>query len=147
MPLDQHDDLQPHRVINPYPGVHVLHTPDFLVDMTSSARRKLITPPLTDPSRVDEHVRKTMERLRTQRAFRRHLGGAQNVERDSDFVGDGYAELVEYCGTTWCYECAGGVRYISHFWLSYNYFSFMFSSCHLGFSTDIDVEQNRWLYH
>ena len=34
--------------------------------------------------KVDEHVRKTIERLRTQRAFRQQLGGAQNVGSDTD---------------------------------------------------------------
>ena len=84
MSFDRHDDLQSLCVMNPYPERHVLHTPDSLVDRHSSVRRKLPTPPLTDPSKVDEHIRKTIERLITQRAFQRHLGGAQNVESDSD---------------------------------------------------------------
>ena len=83
MSVEQHSDLQSLRVKNPYPEIH-LHIPDSLADSQSSVRRKLPTPPLTDPSRVDEHVRRTIERLRTQRAFRRHLGGAQNVGSDSD---------------------------------------------------------------
>ena len=37
-----------------------MHTPDSLVDRHSSVRRKLPTPPLTDPSRVDEHVQETL---------------------------------------------------------------------------------------
>ena len=53
----------------PYPEIPVLHTPGSLVDRHSSVRRKLPTPPLTDPSQVDEHVRRTIERLRSQRAF------------------------------------------------------------------------------
>ena len=81
---EQHTDLQSPRVTNPYPERYVLHTPDSLVDRQSSVRRKLPKPPLTDPREVDEHVRKTVERLRTQKAFRRHLGGAQNVGSDSD---------------------------------------------------------------
>ena len=72
----------------------VLHTPGSLVDRHSSVRRKLPTPPLTDPSRVDEHVRRTIERLRTQKAFRRHLGGAQNVGSDSDLSEMGVQNVV-----------------------------------------------------
>ena len=80
MSYEKHTDLQSLPVENPYPEMPVLHSPDSLVDRHSSVRRKLPTPPLTDPREVDEHVRKTVERLRTQKAFRRHLGGAQNVE-------------------------------------------------------------------
>ena len=76
---EQHTDLQSLRVTNPYPEMPVLHTPGSLVDRHSSVRRKLPASPLTDPSRVDEHVRRTIERLRTQKAFRRYIGGAQNV--------------------------------------------------------------------
>jgi len=76
----------------------VLHTPGSLVDRQSSVRtsvrRKLPTPPLTDPSKVDEHVRRTIERLRTQKAFRRHLGGAQNVGSDSDLSEMGVQNVV-----------------------------------------------------
>ena len=39
---------------------------------------------MLDPREVDEHVRRTIERLRTQRSFRRHLGGAKNIGSDSD---------------------------------------------------------------
>jgi len=88
MASDEHTYAQSLPVENPYPGMPVLHTPGSFVDSQSSVRtsvrRKLPTPPLTDPSQVDEHVRKTIERLRTQKAFRRHLGGAQNVGSDTD---------------------------------------------------------------
>jgi hypothetical protein len=46
-------------------------------------RRKLPTPPITDHREVEEHVRKTVEKLRTQRAVRQGLGGAQNSDSDS----------------------------------------------------------------
>ena len=49
---------------------------------------------MTDPREVDEHVRKTFERLRTQKAFRRHLGSAQNVESDSDLSVMGAQNVV-----------------------------------------------------
>ena len=84
----EHTDLQSLPVENPYPGMPVLHTPGSFVDSQSlvrtSVRRKLPTPPLTDPSQVDEHVRKTIQRLRTSKDYRRHLGGAQNVGSDTD---------------------------------------------------------------
>ena len=94
MSVRKHTDLQSLPVENPYPEMPVLHSPDSLVDRHSSVRRKLPTPPLTDPREVDEHVRKTVERLRTQKAFRRHLGGAQNVESDSDLSVMGVQNVV-----------------------------------------------------
>ena len=69
MSSDEHTDLQSLRVTNPSLRDMFLYTPDSLVDGHSSVRRKWPTPPLTDPREVDEHVRKTIERLRTQKAF------------------------------------------------------------------------------
>ena len=79
MSVEKHTDLQSLPVENPHPDCHAVHTPDSLVDIHSSVRRKLPTPHLLDPREVDEHVHRTIERLRTQRSFRRHLGGAKNI--------------------------------------------------------------------
>ena len=94
MSIKQPTDLQSLPVKNPYPEMPVLHTPDSLVDRHSSVRRKLPTPPLLDPREVDEHVRRTIERLSTQRSFRRHLGGAQNIGSDSDLSVMGVQNVV-----------------------------------------------------
>src|SRR5208282_4530439 len=94
MSYEKHTDLQSLRVENPYPEMPVLHTPSSLVDRPSSVRRKLPTPPLLDPREVDEHVHRTIERLRTQRSFRRHLGGAQNIGSDSDLSVMGVQNVV-----------------------------------------------------
>ena len=81
---EQHSDLQTSRVTDPDPEMPVLHTPESLAGRPSSVRRKLPTPPLTYPRKVEEHIHKTMERIRAHKAFRRHLSGAQNIESDSD---------------------------------------------------------------
>ena len=93
---EQHDDVKSLRFAIPHSEIPVLHTPESFADRPSSMRRKLPTPPLTDHSRVEEHVglRKTMERLRTQKAFRRHLGGAQNSESDTDMSVVGMQNLM-----------------------------------------------------
>ena len=81
---EQHDDVQSLRATDPDPEMPVLHTPEFLAGRPSSVRRKLPTPPLTDPSKVEEHIHKTMERIHAHKAFRRQLGGAQYIESDSE---------------------------------------------------------------
>ena len=91
---EQHDDVESLRVTNPHSEIPVLHTPESLAGRPSSMRRKLFEPRLTDHNRVEEHVRKTIERLRTQRAFRRHLGGAQNSESDTDMSVVGMQNLM-----------------------------------------------------
>ena len=80
---EQRDDVQSLRVDGPDPEMCGLQTPESIVDKSVRVRRKLPTPPVTDPGEVEEHVRRTIDKLRTQRAFRRHLGGAQNSDSDS----------------------------------------------------------------
>ena len=81
---EQHSDSQHSRAEDPDPEMPVLHTHESLAVRPSSVRRKLPTPPLTDPRKVEEHIHNTMERIRAHKASRRHLGGAQNIESDSD---------------------------------------------------------------
>ena len=71
---EQRDDVQSLRVDGPDPEIFGLQTPETIVDRSLRVRRKLSTPLITDPREVEEHVRKTIDKLRTQRAFRRHLG-------------------------------------------------------------------------
>ena len=92
--FEQHDDAKSLRVANPQSEIPFLHTPESLAGRPSSVRWKLPTPPLIDPSGVEEHVRKTIERLRTQRAFRRHLGGAKKSESDTDMSVVGMQNLL-----------------------------------------------------
>ena len=80
---EQRDDVQSLRVDGPDPEMCGLQTPESIVEGSVRVRRKLPTPPVTDPREVEEHVRRTIDKLRTQRAFRRHLGGAQNSDSDS----------------------------------------------------------------
>jgi hypothetical protein len=70
-------------VDGPDPEMFGLQTPESIVDRSVRVRRKLPTPPVTDPREVEEHVRQTLDKLRTQRAFRQHLGGAKNSDSDS----------------------------------------------------------------
>ena len=79
---EQRDGVQSLRVDGPDPGILGLQTPESFVDRSVRVRRKLPTPPLTDPRGVEEHVRRTIDKLRTQKAFRRHQGGAQNNDSD-----------------------------------------------------------------
>ena len=92
---EQHDDAKSLRVVNPHSEMPVLHTPESFAGKPSSMRRKLPTPPLTDPGAVEEHIHKTMERIRAHKAFRRHLGGAQNTESDSDLSVVGMQNLIK----------------------------------------------------
>src|SRR5208282_2550030 len=80
---EQRDDVQSLRVDGPDPEMCGLQTPESIVNGSVRVRRKLPTPPVTDPREVEEHVRRTLDKLLTQRAFRRHLGGAQNSDSDS----------------------------------------------------------------
>src|SRR5208282_5575526 len=79
---EQRDGVQSLRVDGPDPGIG-LQTPESMVDRSVRFHRKLPTPPLIDPKGVEEHIRRTMDKLRSHKVFRRHLGGAQN--NDSDF--------------------------------------------------------------
>src|SRR5208282_3844821 len=79
---DQRDGVQTLRVDGPDLEIG-LQTPESGVDRSVRVRIKLPTPPLIDPIGVEEHIRRTMDKLRTQKAFRRHLGGAQNNDSDS----------------------------------------------------------------
>ena len=79
------DRQQSLPVVDPDPEMPILQTPGAMSRIPlSSGRRKLPTPPLTDARDVEEHTRKTIERLREQRAFRRHVAGAQGNESESD---------------------------------------------------------------
>src|SRR5208282_2401264 len=80
---EQRDDVQSHRVDGPDPEMCGLQTPESNVDKSVRVRGRLPTPPVTDPGEVEEHVRRTIDKLLTQRAFRRNLGGAQNSDSDS----------------------------------------------------------------
>ena len=80
---EQRDGVQSLRVDGPDPEMFGLQTPESIVDRSVRVRRKLHLSPVTDPREVEEHVRRTLDKLRTQRAFRRHLGGAQNGDSDS----------------------------------------------------------------
>jgi hypothetical protein len=91
---EQHDDSKSLRVVNPHSEIPVLHTPESIAGIPSSVSRKLPTLPLTDPRKVEEHIHNTMERIRAHKAFRRHLGGAQNLESDSDLSVVGMQNLM-----------------------------------------------------
>ena len=91
---EQHDDAESLRVVNPYPEMPVLHTPESLADRPSSVRRKLPTPPLIDPRRVEEHINQTMERIPARKTVRQHMGGAHNNESDSDLSVAGMQNLM-----------------------------------------------------
>ena len=108
---EQHDDSKSLRVVNPHSEITVLHTPESFACRPSSMRRKLPTPPLTYPRRVVEHIHKTMERIRAHKAFRRHLGGAQNVESDSDLSVVGMQNLMSITAPVVC----GRRRVAAHF--------------------------------
>src|SRR5208282_6053958 len=97
----QHDDVQSLRVANPHSEIPVLHTPESLANRPSSVRRKLPTPPLTDPREVEEHIHHTMERIRAHKAFRRHRG-AQNIESDSDLSLVGMQNLMSITAPVVC---------------------------------------------
>src|SRR5208282_2720713 len=79
---EKRDGVQSLRVDGSDPEIG-LQTPESMVDRSVRVRRKLPTPPLTDPREVEEHVRRTIDKLRAQKAFRRYLGGAQNFDSDS----------------------------------------------------------------
>ena len=49
---------------------------------------------MTDPWKVEELIHNTMERIRAHKAVRRHLGGAQNIESDSDLSVVGMQNLM-----------------------------------------------------
>ena len=66
---EQRDDVQSLRVDGPEPKILGLQTPESIVDRSVRVRRKLPTPPLTGPTGVEEHVRRTIDKLRTQRVF------------------------------------------------------------------------------
>ena len=89
---EQRDGVQSLRVdgLDPETG---LQTHESMVDRSVRVRRKLPTPPLIDPRGVEEHIRRTMDKLRTQKAFRRHLGGAQNNDSDSSISTVGLQNL------------------------------------------------------
>jgi hypothetical protein len=89
---EQRDGVQSLRVDGPDPGIG-LQTPESMVDRSVRFHRKLPTPPLIDPKDVEEHIRRTMDKLRTQKAFRRHLGGAQNNDSDSSISTVGLQNL------------------------------------------------------
>ena len=90
---EQRNGVQSLRVDGPDPEIFGLQTPESIVDRSVRVRRKLPTPPLIDPSGVEEHIRRTMDKLRTQKAFRRHLGGAQNNDSDSSISTVGLQNL------------------------------------------------------
>jgi len=92
MMAEQRDGVQSLRVDGPDPEIG-LQTPESMVDRSGRVRRKLPTPPLTDPREVEEHVRRTIDKLRTQKAFRRHLGGAQSNDSDSSLSTVGLQNL------------------------------------------------------
>ena len=54
---EQRDGVQSLRVDGPDPEILGLQTPESFVDRSVRVRRKLPTPPLTDPRGVEEHVR------------------------------------------------------------------------------------------
>src|SRR5271166_2349658 len=89
---EQRDGVQSLRVDGPDPDIS-LQTPESMVDRSVRVRRKLPTPPLIDHRGVEEHIRRTMDKLRTQKAFRRHLGGAQNNYSDSSISTVGLQNL------------------------------------------------------
>src|SRR5271157_3836772 len=89
---EQRDDVQSLRVDGPDPGIG-LQTPESMVDRSVRFHRKLPTPPLIDPKGVEEHIRRTMDKLRTHKVFRRHLGGAQNNDSDSSISTVGLQNL------------------------------------------------------
>ena len=63
---EQRDGVQSLPVDGPDPEMCGLQTPESIVDGSVRVRRKLPTPPITDPREVEEHVRKTIEKLRTR---------------------------------------------------------------------------------
>jgi hypothetical protein len=79
---EQRDGVQYLRVDGPDPQIG-LQTPESMVDRSARVRRNLPTPPLIDLRGVEEHIRRTMDKLRSHKAFRRYLGGAQNNYSDS----------------------------------------------------------------
>src|SRR5208282_807820 len=89
---EQRDGVQSLRVDGPDPGIG-LQTPESMVDRSVRFHRKLPTPPLIDPKGVEEHIRRTMDKLRTHKVFRRHLGGAQNNDSDSSISTVGLQNL------------------------------------------------------
>ena len=72
---EQRDGVQSLRVDGPDPEIG-LQTPESMVDSSVRVRRKLPTPPLIDPRGFEEHISRTMDKLRIQKTFRRHLGSA-----------------------------------------------------------------------
>jgi len=58
---EQRDDVQSLRVDGPDPEILGLQTPESIVDRSVSVRRKLPTPPVTDPREVEEHARKAID--------------------------------------------------------------------------------------
>src|SRR5208282_1510454 len=107
----QHNDVQSIRVANPHSEIPVLLTPESLAGRPSSVRRKSPTSPFTDPRKVEEHIHHTMERIRAHKAFRRHLGGAQNIESDSDLSVVGMQNLMSITAPVVC----GRRRVAAHF--------------------------------
>ena len=89
---EQRDGVQSLRVDGPDPEIG-LQTPESMIDRSVRVRRKLPIPPLIDPRGVEEHIRKTMDKLQTQKAFRRHLGGVQNNDSDSSISTVGLQSL------------------------------------------------------
>ena len=90
---EQRDDVQSLPVDGPDPEKYGLQTPVSIVDGSVRVRRKLPTPPLIDPRGVEEHIRRTIDKLRTQKAFRRHLGGVPNNDSDSSISTVGLQNL------------------------------------------------------
>src|SRR5271166_391083 len=89
---EQCDGVPSLRVDGPDPEIG-LQTPESIFDRSVRVRRKLPTPPLIDPRGVEEHIRRTRDKLRTQKAFRQHLDGAQDNDSDSSISTVGLQNL------------------------------------------------------